>query len=108
MGLLQDCNLVLYNGNYATSGAIGQNAIWSSGTFSQGTSPCALNVSGNAGGYFIVNDRYGNQLFKQPKAAACGPSLAIAGVLASGQQLQQVGPLASCAALDTSSCMSSA
>lgn len=60
---LQNCNLVLYNANYATSGTIAQNAIWSSGTYNGGAPPCALTVSGDNGGTITVSDAYGNVIF---------------------------------------------
>lgn len=64
--LAQDCNLVLYNGNFAQTGPIAQSAVWSSATFNKGTPLCTAIVSSVAGGSLTVDDMNGTQLFKQP------------------------------------------
>lgn len=63
---MQDCNLVLYNGNLASLGQVGQAAVWSTNTYDQGTAPCTANVTSAAGGYLSVNDSKGVQLFRAP------------------------------------------
>ena len=73
---------MLYNGHLANDGPTAGASVWSSGTYNQGTTPCMLTVSGINGGSITVNDALGMLLFQQPQA----------GVLSSGQQLQQVGP----------------
>lgn len=69
---------MLYNANVANNAGPAAS-IWSSGTYNKGTAPCALTVSGDAGGSITVDDTHGMQLF-----------YAAAGVLFSGQQLLQV------------------
>ena len=72
---------MLYNGN--------GDAVWVTGTYLKGTAPCTLSVSGDGGGTIAVNDANGTQLFVQPQNPSPPP---VGGVLASGQQLQEVSP----------------
>ena len=71
---------MLYNGNVAVMGQLAGAAVWSSGSYGQGTAPCMLTVSGTNGGSISVSDVTGVLLFQQPQN----------GVLFSGQHLQQV------------------
>ena len=73
--MLQDCNLVLYNGK--------QNSIFQSGT-ANNTMPCSMSVSSANGGSITVSDAYGSPLFVRPTPST--------GILASGQNLMQVTP----------------
>ena len=66
LALVQDCNLVLYNGNLNQTGPSAQSAVYSSATYDQGTPPCTANVSSAGGGSLKVNDSKGVQLFERP------------------------------------------
>ena len=50
----QDCNVVLYNKNYATQAGSSQNALFATGTSGQGTGFCHVAVSSANGGSFEV------------------------------------------------------
>ena len=54
-GLLQDCNLVLYNGNYLTQAPSYQNAVYATNTYSGYTGFCTGVVSSANGGSLKVS-----------------------------------------------------
>ena len=59
----QDCNLVLYNGNYLTQGPSSAYAIFATGTSGQG-SECRVTV--NNGYTFSVVNSAGQTVFQRP------------------------------------------
>lgn len=61
MHIAQDCNLVLYK-NANTTGAIAQNAIYSSGTSGKGQG-CQFIVDSQQGGVAFIIDNQNNVLF---------------------------------------------
>ncbi len=63
---MQDCNLVMYNANLTQLGQSPNAAVWSSGTYYAGPTPCVANVSSAAGGSLTVSDANGVRLFKAP------------------------------------------
>ena len=60
---VQDCNLVLYNGNYITGGPSAAYAIYNTGTGGQG-SQCRVTVN-NGYTWSIVNSA-GQTVFQRP------------------------------------------
>ena len=58
----QDCNLVLYT----AAGNAPSNAVYSTGTYGQGSPPCSLTVSGVGGGYITVADSNHTVLYLEP------------------------------------------
>ena len=103
--MLQDCNLVAYNGG----GTQAQNAVFASGTSGLGNPPpCRLLVSSANGGYFAVLDSANHVLYIRPTSAAAStapPATTLSpkastppptsstpypGTLLSGQSLAQV------------------
>jgi hypothetical protein len=83
--VLQDCNLVMYNGSYFINGPVPQSAIYATGTSNKGTAPCSLNVSSAAGGSFSVIDSKGNVLFLSSNVA----QPAVVTTISAGQSLAQ-------------------
>ena len=71
---------------YNADGDLAPDAVWSTATYNEGKNPCSLIVSSADGGSVAVVDSTGAQLFKQPPMAPITPK----GILAAGQQLQQV------------------
>ena len=63
---MQDCNLVLYNGNYLTQGPLPSNAIYSTNTYGKGTG-CSMVV--NNGYTFSIVNSAGQTVFQQPAPA---------------------------------------
>jgi hypothetical protein len=62
---VQDCNLVLYS----SGGTAPADAIYSSGTYNQGATPCQLTISSAGGGFFAVSDSKFAQLYYAPSPA---------------------------------------
>ena len=79
---LQDCNLVLLNGNSQT--------VFSTGTANQGTGPCRLAVSGAGGGGFAVLDSRNATLYLE---GAYSPAGTLSGTLPADSVLKQVTPV---------------
>ena len=57
---------MLYDGLVSSDGFNAATAIYESGTYGKGVSPCSLVVSSAAGGYFAVVDASGAVIFQQP------------------------------------------
>ena len=82
----QDCNLVLYNGNYLQRGPVNTDALWASGTYMGGAFPCTLTVQGVAsnGGSLTIQDGTGKQVW-----TTRGLALPTINTLIAGQSLGQ-------------------
>ena len=63
---VQDCNAVIYDGGYVTSGFSAANAIWDSATYETGTAPCTLVVSSSGGGSLTIVNNAGAVIFRRP------------------------------------------
>ena len=87
--MLQDCNLVIYGGNYTTGGAPSSgNALYASGTYNAGVGFCSLTVTGANSGTVSIADSKGTIVFSQPPGST-PPAPSSVNTIPAGQSLAQ-------------------